>query len=239
MVFYEYFSVLESPSLHEKQRRTNIFSASLWFAKQMKFKLENWATVVEVAGNSAVQHTCSDFNVTDFQNNRALIQSAMLDTLKLKLQGDAIDISEDGVYALANSLQLRNIDIPFEYKSAVSEKQKAQEDILLASNQRQQELTKARTGLLAANEEAVKILANAYNQGNVTITRAELKANETLFSFEKEKEVLLQAQTNFKLNANGVLAYMTNQLYATVGKLEAYTGEPAKISRKNQLGDEL
>lgn len=163
----------------------------------------------------------------------------MLDSLKIKLQGDEIDISEEGVYALANSLQLQNVDIPVEYKNAVSEKQKAQEDILLASNQRQQELTKARTGLLAANEEAVKILASAYNEGNVTITRADLKANETLFSLRKEKEVLLQAKTNFNLTANGVLAYMTNQLYATVNKLEAHTGEPARISRKNQLGDEL
>lgn len=200
---------------------------------------ENWASVVEVAGNSAVQHTCSDFNVTDFQNNRALIQNAMYDTLKIKLQGDKTDIVEEGVYALANSLQLQNVDIPSEYKSAVSEKQKAQEDILLAANQREQELTKARTGLLAANEEAVKIMANAYNEENVTITKAQLKAEETLFALEKEREVLKQLQDTFQLDANGILAYMTNQLYASVDTLKAYTGEPAKISRKNQLNDEL
>lgn len=206
---------------------------------------KNWATVVEVAGNSAVQHTCSDFNVTDFQNNRAAIQSAMLDTLKYKLQGgdgNGTVITDEGVYALANSLQLQNVDIPTQYKNAVSEKQRAQEDIVLASNQRQQELTKARTDLLAAKEEAVKILASAENSASVTLTKAGLKADETKFSFQKEKEVLEQAKENFNLDSNGILAYMSNQLYASVRRLEAHTGEPAKISRKDKLsitGDEL
>jgi len=196
---------------------------------------ETWVGIVEFCGNAAIQHTCSDFNVTDFQNNRALIQNAMLDTLKLKLEGDPTNDSDVGVHAIASSLQLQNVNIPFEYKEAVSEKQKAKEDILLAKNQRQQEKTKAMTELLAAKDGAKKIIASALNSANVTITRAELKASETVFSIEKEKDVLVQAKTNFNLDANGILAYMANQLYASVTKLEASVGEPAKISRKDEL----
>ena len=47
-----------------------------------------------------------------------------------------------GVYARAISLQLRNVELPEEYRESVSEKQSAAEDITLAQNQRSQETTK-------------------------------------------------------------------------------------------------
>ena len=198
---------------------------------------KGWSTVVEAAGNSAVQHTCSQFNVTDFQNLRNVIQDAMHDNLRIKLEGSvaAGNITDDGVYAFASSLQLRNVELPVEYKNAVSEKQSAEEDIALAKNQRTQETTKANTELLAAREEATKILDKAYNDGNVTIIEASLKAQETKFAFEKEQEVLTQARDNFNLSPDGILAYMTNQLYAVASRLEVTAGEPAKISRKDEL----
>lgn len=201
---------------------------------------KTWSMVVEAVGLSAVHHTCSEFNVTDFQSLRMVIQDAMQLSLKVKLEGSATEMTHDGVYALANSLQLKNVELPKEYKDAISSKQRAEEDILLAKNQRKQETTKAQTEKLAAEEEARKILETAYNTGNVTIIEADLKAEETLFAFSKEKEVLKQAQDNFNLTTNGVLAYMTNQLYAsTPGKLDVSVGEPSKISRKSLLKDEL
>jgi len=201
---------------------------------------KSWATMVEATGNSAIQHTCSEYNVTDFQSLRNVIQDSMLDNMRIKLEGSVDEgITDDGVYALATSLQLRNIELPQEYKTAVSDKQRAEEDINLAKNQRTQESTKANTELLAAQEEARKILDKANNDAKVALTLAELKAQETAFAFEKEKEVLLQAKADFKLGPNGILAYMTNQLYAKKRNLDVVMGEPAKISRKNDLQDEL
>lgn len=201
---------------------------------------KSWATMVEATGNSAIQHTCSEYNVTDFQSLRNVIQDSMLDNMRIKLEGSVDEgINDDGVYALATSLQLRNIELPQEYKTAVSDKQRAEEDINLAKNQRTQESTKANTQLLAAQEEARKILDKANNDAKVALTLAELKAEETAFAFEKEKEVLLQAKEDFKLGPNGIVAYMTNQLYAKKRNLNVVMGEPAKISRKNNLQDEL
>lgn len=182
----------------------------------MKYRnFKTWSNVVEAAGNSALQHTCSEFNVTDFQSTRTLIQDAMLNNLRIKLEGSQDKgITDDGVYSLAISLQLVNVELPQLYKDAVSEKQRAEEDIALAKNQRTQENTKAQTELLAADEEARKIMDRANNDANVTITRAELKAQETLFAFEREKDVLVQAKEKFSLTADGIIAYMTNQLYA-------------------------
>ena len=124
--------------------------------------------------------------MTDFQSKRLLIQDAMLASLKTKLEGSPEDDEDDGVFALANSLQLENIDLPAVYTQAIEDKQKAEEDILLAKNQRKQDTTKADTEKLAAEEEARKILETAYNTGNVTIIQADLKAEETKFAFGME-----------------------------------------------------
>jgi regulator of protease activity HflC (stomatin/prohibitin superfamily) len=196
---------------------------------------KGWSITVQAAGNSAVQHTCSDFNVTDFQSLRAVIQDEMFDNLKIKLEGSLEGITDDGVYALASSLQLRYVDLPSEYREAVSGKQRAEEDIALARNQRIQETTKSQTELLAAKEEAQKIFDTAINDANVTIFEAELKKEETLFAFKEQKDVLVEAKENFNLNADGVLAYMTNQLYAATKNLDVTVGEPARISRKDEL----
>ena len=207
---------------------------------------KTWSTVVEAAGNSAIQHTCSEFNVTNFQTKRALIQTAMQDNLQFKLEGSVEGklqeslngtLNDSGVYALATSLQLRNVELPEAYKNAIANKQRAEEDIALAGNQRTQETTKATTEKLAADEEARKILDSAYNTGNVTIIEANLKAQETLFAFSKETEVLLEAKDNFNLSPDGILAYMTNQLYSSAGGLDVTVGEPARISRKDQLSE--
>lgn len=196
--------------------------------KYRNFK--TWSEVVEAAGESAIHHSCSEFNITDFQSLRSKIQDAMFDNLRWKLEG-SVDggITDSGVYAIASSLQLENVALPEAYKDAVSDKQQAEEDIALAKNQRTQQTTKARTEKLAADEEARKILNTAENTRNITLTEAELKAQEILFAFEKEKEVLLQAKEFFNLSANGILAYMTNQLYASVDDLHVSLGDRKSV----------
>jgi len=195
---------------------------------------DKWATVVEAAGSSAVQHTCSEFEITNFQNQRGVIQTRMEENLRLKLEGpDRAGI--DGVYARAQSLQLRNVELPSEYQNAVSEKQAAAEDIELAKNQRTQERTKANTELLSAKKQAQKIMDTARNEANVTLTEAKLKAEETLFAYETEAAVLVRVKALLNLSTQGLLAHMSNRLYATVPSLKVSAGEPAKMSRSDEL----
>jgi len=196
-----------------------------------------WSTIVEAAGNSAIQHSCSAFNVTNFQSLRNLIQINMLEELKIKLEGtNGTNVERhDGVYARAVSLQLINVDLPTEYTNAVSDKQSAKEDIALAKNQRNQELTKANTELFAVQAETKKVLENALNDVNVTLTEADLTAAQTLFTFAEETETIQQAKETFNLDTNGVLSYMANQLYAEAPTLRASIREPAKISLKDEL----
>jgi hypothetical protein len=62
----------------------------------------------------------------------------MEEAIRTKLEGPSNTDGSDGVYARAISLQLRDVALPAEYMTSVSEKQQASEDITLAQNQRSQ-----------------------------------------------------------------------------------------------------
>jgi regulator of protease activity HflC (stomatin/prohibitin superfamily) len=196
---------------------------------------DKWANVVEAAGESSVHHSCSEFNISSFQNQRGVIQTTMEDNLRLKLEGDPDDENDVGVFAQAISLQLRNIGLPFEYNEAIAEKQSAEEDIALAQNQRRQETTKAQTEFLQANEQARKILDTANNEAEVILTEANLKAEEITFDFLKEAETIVDVKTSLSLTSEGVLAYLTNKLLEDASNIKIEAGEPARLSRKDEL----
>jgi len=194
-----------------------------------------WADIVEEAGLSAIHHACSEFQVTEFQSKRGIIQDRMLANLRLKLEGDPDREDSEGVYAVAVSLQLRFVGLPKAYNDAVAEKQSAEEEIAVAIAQRKQETTKANTELLRAKEEARRILDTAQNEAEVLLTEAALNAEETLFAFEKEADALIQVKESLGYTTEGVLAYLQNMLVAETGNLQVTTEEPARLGRKDLL----
>ncbi|KAL3805820.1 hypothetical protein HJC23_007781 [Cyclotella cryptica] len=207
----------------------NVYPAILKYRDHHK-----WASTVEQAGLSAIHHSCSEFSVTEFQNKRGIIQSTMEKNLRLKLEGNKT-AGEEGVNAVAVSLQLTFVHLPEEYNRAVAEKQAAEEDIALAIAQRKQETTKASTELLKAKEESQKIRDTAQNEAEVLLTEAKLKAEEILYSFQKEAEALMQVKNGLNLTTEGVLAYLSTKLLNEADHLTVTTGEPARLSRKDEL----
>jgi len=193
-----------------------------------------WNQIVTEAGVSAIHHSCSEFTITNFQTKRGEIQEVMLNNLRVKLEGNAT-AGIEGVYAQAASLQLRYLGLPSEYSEAVREKQSAEEDIVLAKNQRQQETTKASTALLRAQEEARKILDTANNDVEILLTEARLAAQETTFAFEQEAVTIVTIKDSLGLSTNGVLAYLANGLLEEVDNLKVTTFEPARLSRSQEL----
>ena len=111
----------------------------------------------------------------------------------------------------------------------------AEEDIALAIAQREQEATKANTELLTAKEKAKKIEDTANNDAEFLLIEAKLKAEETLYSYRKEADALVEAKDRLNLTTAGVLVYLSNRLISEVTELKVTTGELAKISRKDEL----
>lgn len=196
---------------------------------------ETWAGIVEAAGNSAVQHACSLFSISNFQTKRGEIQLKMQESLKLKLEGAPDGDKSDGVYAIALSLQLREVTLPEAYQAAVAEKQAATEDIILAQNQRVQETTKAQTVFLSSQEEAKRINSTATNEADILLTEATLRAKEIKLEFENEALTIAQSKKALNLTNDGVLAFLSNRLYQKVSTLTVSASEPASLSRKESL----
>lgn len=194
-----------------------------------------WERIVVAAGESAVQHSCSLFTISNFQNKRGVIQATMEENLRGKLEGpDGTGAS--GTYARAISLQLRDVELPVEYRNAVSEKQSAAEDITLAKNQRSQETTKASTLLLAAGEEAKKINDTAVNEAAVLLTEAGLRAQEIRFAYAAEAKAYAAVKKDLNLTDEGLLAYVANRLYeGSAGDIRVSAMEPARLSWKDEL----
>jgi regulator of protease activity HflC (stomatin/prohibitin superfamily) len=196
---------------------------------------DKWADVVEVAGLSAIHHSCSNYMISEFQSKRGEIQTNMEDNVRIKLEGDPDDPLKTGVLAEIISLQLQDVSLPQEYNDAVQEKQSAEEDIALAQNERKQEITKAETVLLRSVEEARKILDTAASEANLLLTEARLKAEETTYGFEKEAETIKDLKSSLNLTTEGILAFLFNSLLSEVENLTITSGEPARLSRSDEL----
>ncbi len=157
-----------------------------------------------------------------------------MENLKHKLEGDDAT-GEEGVNAVAASLQLTYVHLPAAYNEAVAAKQAAEEDIALAIVQRRLETTKANTNLLLAEQSAVKIKDAANNEAEVLLTEANLKAQETISLFRGEADALVAAKNQLNLTEEGVLAHSLIVLLAEANSLKVTTGEPVRLSRKDFL----
>ena len=134
-----------------------------------------------------------------------------------------------------SSLLLFGISIPKLVLPGCEDILADKEDIALAKAQRTQETTKATTQLKTAEKEAQKILDTAENEATILVQEATLKAEETLYSFERETETIVALKEALALSTEGVLSYLTNMMLAEVDTLSVTSGEPVRLSRKDLL----
>ena len=94
---------------------------------------------------------------------------------------------------------------------------------------------RSRTELLRAKEETRKIRDTANNESQVILNETRLKTKETLYSFEKEAQVLVEVRQSLNLTTGGVLGYLLNRLLADADNLKVTDSEPAKMSQRDEL----
>lgn len=194
---------------------------------------KNWQTVAEISARSAMLHTCSEYNVTSFQSQRLDIQNRIYDNIQTKFDGDQ---DTPGLFATVTSVQLLDVTLPKEYKDAVTQKQRAEEDIKLAEFQREQLITRAETELMVAEKQAAIIKSRAETNAAIALIEANVTAAAAIFRFEAESYPLLNAKRFLELSTEGVLGYMANRLFQDAPSLDSVIlAEPAIVSRKNLL----
>ena len=90
---------------------------------------EKHVKILYWAIQSGVHNTCSQFLITEFQEERGRVQDSLLAKCRAKAESLMTQVID---------VQLQNIDIPGEYTMAIESKERAREDINLAYNERAQ-----------------------------------------------------------------------------------------------------
>eukprot|EP01116_Phalansterium_solitarium_P018700 TRINITY_DN504_c0_g1_i1.p1 TRINITY_DN504_c0_g1~~TRINITY_DN504_c0_g1_i1.p1 ORF type:complete len:331 (-),score=48.53 TRINITY_DN504_c0_g1_i1:196-1188(-) len=124
---------------------------------------------------ASVRSACSSHTVTEFYENRGLVQDTILNKTKTALLG---------VYCSADFLQLTNAEFPPDYSSAVNSKAQAAASVQQAFNERQQALIASQTQVLQATQQAFVTVtqASAAAEGTLAIARADAAGIELLYN---------------------------------------------------------
>lgn len=178
--------------------------------------------LIAVAATSSIHHSCGDFEVAEFQSNRSGVQDKMREFISDRFEA---------LSATINSVQLQNVAAPDEWERAVEEKEDAREDISLAKNQRELEITKANTELKLAEEDAKVILQNADNEAQIIITKARSQAAALITKLQTEVNKTRDAMDKLNLTTDAMLRYVMNRNMETRRNLYVNMKPPGTTPR--------
>lgn len=159
--------------------------------------------VVTTAATAAIHQTCSRFLITDYQNSRPIIQS------QLSLDLDAFLKT---INASSLAVQLTNVAVPNDWNQAVYTKQQAQQDIVLAQNQRSQIIYLAQNNVSLAEQDAEVTQQNA----DANITVIQLTAQQQALAIESQYQsftvVCQTLMRSLNITVDGLVSLLTNRV---------------------------
>lgn len=170
---------------------------------------------------SSVHHACGMYMMKDFQEKRGEVQSTMQDYIQNRATFLYIDIGD---------VQLNNVNGPEAWRQAIKDKEGAREDVQVAINEREKDLTEANTQLRLATEQAQIILENAQKNADVISLQASAVAQSYTIEFQNEALTVSQIMDNLDLDEEGVLTYLTNRALEKQKNIKVSLSKPAKDS---------
>eukprot|EP00243_Klebsormidium_subtile_P001311 TRINITY_DN12271_c0_g1_i1.p1 TRINITY_DN12271_c0_g1~~TRINITY_DN12271_c0_g1_i1.p1 ORF type:complete len:308 (+),score=56.14 TRINITY_DN12271_c0_g1_i1:510-1433(+) len=201
---------------------TDLRSVALQYHDYGKYLL-----VLDSAAAASCHWACSQFQVGDFQAERSVVQNTTRDRLQANVQP---------LRAIILDVQLRNVTYPPAWSTAVALKEQASYDITLASQERQQAISKANGDLLLANQNATITIQIAQTQANVLQAQANYQGQALLTQFKTEADKAAQIQQTLNLTTEGLLAYLANRAVGSrTGILDVAMDAPAQISYSTEL----
>ena len=164
---------------------------------------DKFEKVVTDAATSAVLATCSRFAIAEFQSGRPIIQAKIDETIKITLS----ELRADALAA-----QLVNVAVPEAWNAATSNKQRAQQDIDFALNERAQAVYKGNNNVTIARQDALITNQTAQTEISIILNAAREDASALAKEYEKHGEVLLDMVKQYNLTFGGLYAFLANSL---------------------------
>lgn len=179
--------------------------------------------VVRGAVKSAVNDGCALYNVSQYQEQRTDVQLAQQRITRERLDALGADLAE---------LSLKNVEYPDEWSNAVSEKEKARQDIGLATNERQQQVQIATTNFNVSQQQAQITVANAVRQAQEILVNAQAQADVVQFQYQTLATTLVAAKKALGLTNEGLISYLSVQAVSNSqgGTVDLAAPHPAKLN---------
>ncbi|KAL8559132.1 hypothetical protein ACOMHN_046180 [Nucella lapillus] len=189
----------------------------------MDFKdFEGYKKVLRNSGSAVIHEACSQFNTSQFQAERGNFQTTLANILKKRFSSMHADVTD---------LQVNNIRRPQAYEAAIRSKERAREDIKVATNERPRLITEANTTRLEAVSEAKIILNKADSQARILNNKAKADAQAIVTQFEKEADAYesIVSPSGLQFTPEGFISYLGVRVIASA-KNPVYIGleSPAK-----------
>lgn len=173
----------------------------------------HFLAIVTIAATSAVHQTCSEFQISDYQNSRPIIQSRLSDNLGVFLKS---------VNASALAAQLTNVAVPTVWNEAVFAKQRSESDISLANNQRSQILYLAQNNVSLADQDATITIQNAKSVVRIIEINAQQQALAIQAQYDKFTTVCQSLIKTLKISPMGLVTLLRNRVIGGVqGQIDA------------------
>jgi len=121
------------------------------------------------------------------------------------------------IYSDVVELQLRDIFRPKAYENNVQYVESARSSIIVAKNQRKQQIVTAKTKLTEAYQEANKTIDTANTNSEANLKAADLVADTLRDKYTRRTEIYTLLQ-NYGFSIKQIIEYVSNTLY-TRGKI--------------------
>jgi len=178
------------------------FKANGRYMRQLveQFKdFDGYKKILKASGKSAVHDSCANFSTTEFQTDRGRYQESLREIMR-KYCND--------LHCELNDLQVNKVQRPYEFESAVKEKEAAKENIKVATNERPRRKLQAETELSKAEKQAEIIMNNAITQAKILNNKAETMAKSLKFQYDKDFEVYKKVKESQGLSNEALISYI-------------------------------
>mmetsp|Transcript_7060 Transcript_7060/g.10384 ORF Transcript_7060/g.10384 Transcript_7060/m.10384 type:complete len:328 (+) Transcript_7060:27-1010(+) len=189
---FDGLSITLEVSYQYRLNKDNVFKVFDIFAT-------NFEPVYIKISRDVVRDVASNYNATQFFDERRRISQDMLSSLNTRL-GE--------VHAEVGYFQLRSIDLVDAYEQAIEEKEIVRQEILKAQFERQSKLVAAETEVLVASKEAQVVIISANADAQATIINAEGQANATKTLVEAETGSYSTLKSSLSFNTTELLSYI-------------------------------
>jgi len=161
---------------------------------------------IGVTARDSIRDTCATKTAQNFYEERGAIELSMTEAL-------TTDMILANAHVDIRLLQLKNVELPIELKTAIEEKQRSEQDIDNALNERAGELINAETQLETAKVEAATLLIMAEAEAEALLTEAEEVATAIKTVFMNRGSVYKTLMEEIGMNAT---AFVNDYLHAVI-----------------------